>query len=162
MSFFSPRFGWACDNVDNYEVVLASGQLTNANARENPDLWSALKGGSNNFGVVTRFDLRTFPQGDIWGGQIINPIETRQEAHKAFTTLNSMSEYDEFATVINNIIYMSTSKSWVIFNILVYTKPEAHPKALEAFTQIEPVYHSTMGSKCALPYSSKLFEVFRI
>lgn len=65
MSFFAPRYGFACDNVINFEVVLASGDIVNANAHENPDLWFALKGGSNNFGVVTRFDLRTFKQGKI-------------------------------------------------------------------------------------------------
>jgi FAD/FMN-containing dehydrogenase len=50
------------------QVVLSSGEIVDANAKSNADLWSALKGGSNNFGVVTRIDLRTFPQGKFWGG----------------------------------------------------------------------------------------------
>lgn len=50
------------------EVVLPSGEIVNANATSNSDLWRALKGGSNNFGVVTRIDLKTFPQGKFWGG----------------------------------------------------------------------------------------------
>lgn len=54
----------------NYEVVLASGAIVQANARENNDLWLALGGGGNNFGVVTRFDMRTFKQGPIFGGSI--------------------------------------------------------------------------------------------
>ncbi|ESZ90177.1 hypothetical protein SBOR_9430 [Sclerotinia borealis F-4128] len=53
-SSFSPRYGMCCDMVDNFEVVLADGQIINANANANSDLWTALKGGSNNFGVVTR------------------------------------------------------------------------------------------------------------
>lgn len=68
LSFFSSREGFICDNVTNFELVLASGETVNANASENADLWRALRGGGNNFGVVTRYDLRTFPQGLFWGG----------------------------------------------------------------------------------------------
>lgn len=50
------------------EVVLADGSTANAKAWQNPDLFVALKGGSNNFGIVTRFDLQIYPQGDFWGG----------------------------------------------------------------------------------------------
>jgi hypothetical protein len=69
-SFFSSREGFISDNVLNFEIVLASGDIVNANATENSDLWIALKGGSNNFGVVTRFDLLTFEQGPFWGGNV--------------------------------------------------------------------------------------------
>ena len=56
--------------VVNFEVVLASGEIVNANAKENSDLWVALRGGGNNLGVVTRFDFRTFEQGNVWGGTL--------------------------------------------------------------------------------------------
>ncbi|KAI1413521.1 FAD-binding domain-containing protein [Hypoxylon sp. FL1857] len=70
LSFFSSREGFICDNVVNYEIVLASGEVVNANAKQHPDLWRALRGGGNNFGIVTRYDFKTFPQGSIWGGNI--------------------------------------------------------------------------------------------
>lgn len=60
-SFFSGSKGFGCDNVVNYEVVLADGSVVNANASSHPDLWKALKGGGGNLGIVTRFDLETFP-----------------------------------------------------------------------------------------------------
>lgn len=60
-SFFSGTKGFGCDNVANYEVVLADGSIVNANASSHPDLWKALKGGGGNFGIVTRFDLEAFP-----------------------------------------------------------------------------------------------------
>jgi hypothetical protein len=54
----------------NDKVVLANGTMVNANDQENADLHKALKGGSNNFGIVTRFYLKAFPQKEIWGGLI--------------------------------------------------------------------------------------------
>ncbi|KAK9424444.1 hypothetical protein SUNI508_13591 [Seiridium unicorne] len=52
----------------NYEVVLADGNITNASESASPDLFRVLKGGSNNFGIVTRFDMETFPTHDIYDG----------------------------------------------------------------------------------------------
>lgn len=51
---FSGEYGLAADNVKNFEVVLADGRIVNANARENTDLFWALKGGGPNFGDFTR------------------------------------------------------------------------------------------------------------
>ncbi|KAI1878225.1 uncharacterized protein JN550_000407 [Neoarthrinium moseri] len=70
LSFFSSNRGFVSDNVANYEVVLASEDIVHANAKDNPDLWASLKGGSNNFGIVTRYDMETFPQGPMWGGYV--------------------------------------------------------------------------------------------
>jgi FAD/FMN-containing dehydrogenase len=61
VGWHTPRRGFGCDSVVNYEVVLSSGEIINANALSHPDLWQALKGGSSNFGVVTRFDIEAFP-----------------------------------------------------------------------------------------------------
>lgn len=86
-SWFAPRFGFVCDNIANFEVgvpsillhwphieiqqvVLGSGEVVNANTSSHPDLYRALKGGGNNFGVVTRFDFRTFEQDTFWGASL--------------------------------------------------------------------------------------------
>lgn len=50
------------------QVVLASGAIVDANPTSNADLFKALKGGSNNLGVVTRYDLDTFPGRGFYGG----------------------------------------------------------------------------------------------
>jgi hypothetical protein len=48
--------------------VLANGSIANINQKSSSDLFWALRGGGNNFGIVTRFDLETYPQGQLWGG----------------------------------------------------------------------------------------------
>ncbi|KAI5918062.1 hypothetical protein F4810DRAFT_715851 [Camillea tinctor] len=60
--------GWACDNVITYETVLADGSIVIADQDTHSDLFRALKGGGNNFGVVTKFTMSTIVCERIWGG----------------------------------------------------------------------------------------------
>ncbi|RYP26986.1 hypothetical protein DL767_007849 [Monosporascus sp. MG133] len=60
--------GWAADNVLEYEVVLASGEVVVANETSSADLFWALKGGGANFGIVTNFKLRTVPSTEVLAG----------------------------------------------------------------------------------------------
>jgi hypothetical protein len=58
-SVSSRWLGLGVDAITGFEIVLANGDIVNANARENPDLFWALRGaGGGNFGVVTRVTLR--------------------------------------------------------------------------------------------------------
>ncbi|KAL1801511.1 hypothetical protein ACET3X_001853 [Alternaria dauci] len=70
LSFFSPEYGFVCNNVLTIEVVLADGSIVNASEKDNPTLWRALKGGGNNFGIVTGFTVRSFAATNIWSGFI--------------------------------------------------------------------------------------------
>ncbi|KAI3336899.1 FAD-binding domain-containing protein [Xylariaceae sp. AK1471] len=75
LSYFSNLYGFACDNVLAFEVVLASGRVVVARPgpdQEFADLYWALRGGGNNFGIVTVFHLAAFPlpKGLIWGGAL--------------------------------------------------------------------------------------------
>lgn len=45
-----------------------SGTIVYVNSMSYPDIFFGLKGGFNNFGIVTRFTMRTLPQTSIYGG----------------------------------------------------------------------------------------------
>lgn len=65
-------------------MVLANGSLANVNQASAPELYWALRGGSNNFGIVTRFDLETYSQGLSWGGYDFHALsDTDISARKA-------------------------------------------------------------------------------
>jgi FAD/FMN-containing dehydrogenase len=66
MSFYSPVRGFVCSTVTEYNIVLADGSAVVASETSYPDLWRALKGGSNNFGIVTSFTIPCFPSSDMW------------------------------------------------------------------------------------------------
>lgn len=72
-----------CDNVIRHQVVLANGSIVTASKDENSDLWLALKGGSNNFGIVTRYDFSAFEGGPIFGGVVTYPGTTAEKQLQA-------------------------------------------------------------------------------
>ncbi|KAI0301457.1 hypothetical protein BC826DRAFT_567845 [Russula brevipes] len=59
------RFGLTVDTVVEYQLALPDGQVTVVTEKDE-ELWFALKGGLNNYGIVTRFTLRFHRQSDIW------------------------------------------------------------------------------------------------
>uniref|UniRef100_A0A0W0GAA0 FAD-binding PCMH-type domain-containing protein n=1 Tax=Moniliophthora roreri TaxID=221103 RepID=A0A0W0GAA0_MONRR len=61
ISHLNSQHGFAAQNIVNYEIVLADGSIANVNDT-NPDLHTALQAGSTNFGIVTRYDLATYPR----------------------------------------------------------------------------------------------------
>ncbi|KAL8893423.1 MAG: hypothetical protein Q9192_005281 [Flavoplaca navasiana] len=144
MSYFAPRYGFVCDQVVNYEIVLANGTAVDSNAENNSDLWFALKGGSNNFGVVTRFDLKTFPLGKFWGGTICNSIDTLPAQIQAFADLNSASNYDTNVAITNTYAFARRIGLWTVANLLVYTERKVNPQVLRPFIDIKPQLANTM------------------
>ncbi|EJP63046.1 6-hydroxy-D-nicotine oxidase [Beauveria bassiana ARSEF 2860] len=80
-SLFQAGKGWVVDNVIDYEVVLASGQIVHANQNTNSDLYKALKGGSTNFGIVTKVDLAAFDFDEMWGGQLLLALSGPESGH---------------------------------------------------------------------------------
>lgn len=142
ISYFSPRYGWTCDTVLNFEVVLSDGSVVDANMEQNPDLLFALRGGSNNFGVVTRVDLRAFEQGDIWGGSVYYPLSSIDQQLRAFVEFNLADAYDEYASLIMSFGY-AHGKGSAIVSSIEYTKAVEEPPVFRPFMEI-PYLHSTM------------------
>jgi FAD/FMN-containing dehydrogenase len=64
---FSKCYGLAAASLIEAEIVTADGAVRIANARTNPDLFWALKGGGGGFGIVTRATLRTHELPETFG-----------------------------------------------------------------------------------------------
>ncbi|KAH7383211.1 hypothetical protein BKA66DRAFT_91293 [Pyrenochaeta sp. MPI-SDFR-AT-0127] len=136
LSFFSPRYGFVCSNILEYEVVLADGTVTKASESSNRDLWCALKGGSNNFGIVTRFTVRSFPFTDIWSGFLYLPPWQAPKVLTAFyefvnrvVTNDEGKTYDENAAgPLTCFTYLQQLGIQAIAVNLVHTNPPAHDK----------------------------------
>ncbi|KAJ4342661.1 hypothetical protein N0V87_000870 [Didymella glomerata] len=136
ISHHAPRVGLSCDNVVNFEVVLADGRIMNANNTSNADLFTALKGGSSNFGIVTRYDMETFEQEDLWGGIMTWPASTVDQHFRALVNFGLNPDRDLNAALIVFQGYSTASPTNVVRAAVDYTKPVARPDAYKEFLAI--------------------------
>lgn len=103
------------------------------------DLWLALKGGSNNFGIVTRFDVPTWPMWKLWGGALsFNYTPSLVEAHsKGFSDFMDPENFDGDASMFFALYYQSGGVGRSILDVLFYTRPvPTQPRIFDAFTSI--------------------------
>lgn len=146
ISFFSGLHGWACDNVQNYEMVSVSGDILQVNISSYPDLYFALRGGGPNFGIVTRFDLFTYPlpQGLMWGGSLVYLMNYSSSILTAFIELGVNAPSDPNAALI--IAYAYYEGQYLATADLEYAKPLADPAIFDDFKAV-PSLQDTTGIK---------------
>lgn len=79
LSFYVRKHGLACNRVTAMELVTAGGEQVRVDAKNEPDLFWAARGGGGSFGVVTalEFDLLRLPE--IFAGALLFPAEQARE-----------------------------------------------------------------------------------
>jgi FAD/FMN-containing dehydrogenase len=79
------KFGLTCDQLVAAEVVLADGSIVEAGENGDRDLFWGIRGGSGNFGVVTRFDFEAQPIPPLlYAGMLMFPHERAREVLQAY------------------------------------------------------------------------------
>jgi hypothetical protein len=140
LSFFSTREGFICDNVLNYEIVLASGMIVNANKDENKSLWLALRGGGNNFGVVVSYDMKTFPQEKFWGGKLFYFYDSFPGQIDALVNeLNKPDASPEIHLMISTGYSALFGGQIMCLNQPYYLRAVENPPVLDPFTKIPQI-----------------------
>ncbi|HKW78608.1 MAG TPA: FAD-binding oxidoreductase [Candidatus Limnocylindria bacterium] len=92
------KHGLTIDSLIAAEVVTADGKVRRVDARTEPDLFWAIRGGGGNFGVVTRFQYRAAPLGECFGGMFMIPATA--EVIRRFIELSEQAP-DELTTIAN-------------------------------------------------------------
>lgn len=103
------------------QVVLGNGTVVQANNQTNSDLFTALKGSSNNLGLVTRFDIVAFKQGDLWGGVANYDIKTARKQLEAFVKFTDNVAKRPYGSLIFVWTYLKATNSVSISNLYEYT-----------------------------------------
>lgn len=122
-SALSTSFGLSADNVLEWEVVTADGELVKASRTENADLYWALSGGGpGNWGVVTSMTTKAHPDARFGGATLV------------FTTANNNEEsfynaidafHDELSGMVDAgtmVVYYFGSTFFQIAPINAYNK----------------------------------------
>lgn len=104
--------------------MLGNGTIVTASATKNTPLFRALKGGSNNFGIVTRFDAKLYPQSEFWGGQITQPVTNKEAYFDWMANFTRSATYDPYAALISVFIWVDAAPL-AILQTATYTNGDA-------------------------------------
>jgi FAD/FMN-containing dehydrogenase len=151
ISFYSNRYGWACDNVLAYDIVVADGSIESASQFSNPDLYRSLRGaGGSNFGVVTSFTMETLvpanPAG-MWGGNKVFSWDKVPELLRLnhIATTQSM-EIDPDIAMWNTFGYVQAYDAWwgvEQFRHAVHSNLSTWPEAFQVYEKLEGIPNTT-------------------
>ncbi|KAI1409849.1 FAD-binding domain-containing protein [Hypoxylon sp. FL1857] len=143
MGYFSGSQGWAADNVVGWQVVLWNGtvlEVTNDAQDPHADLAWGLKGGSNLFGLVTRFDVRTFPVTSAFGGLTVWSSEAGPDVLGSLTNYmapgGGVDDPNVHIDVFSGLSFTNGTPTLSYYNIALYPGNQGGPAALENFTAI--------------------------
>ena len=70
-SWFANQYGLGVDNVISFDLVLPNGTFVTVSDTNHSELLFGLKGGSNNFGIVSGLTLHARPLGAVWVRQFV-------------------------------------------------------------------------------------------
>ncbi|KAJ8495373.1 hypothetical protein ONZ45_g12898 [Pleurotus djamor] len=144
VSFLSPEYGFGSDNVINYEVVLSDGSIVNANEAEHTDLYWALKGGSTNYGIVTKFDMPTHRMDQMWGGSLFYNISMGGDLLKYLVGFTERLDADPQGMSAYSLVFNPITQDYAIWSPNVYLQPKAYPSPLfDGLKDFEPLLDTT-------------------
>jgi len=99
------KYGLTLDNLCAVELVTSQGHLLSASAKEEPELFWALRGGGGNFGVATSFEYQLHPVGPIvTGGLVAHPFDRARDLLKFFRDCTA-SLADE-QTIVGGLVHV--------------------------------------------------------
>lgn len=87
VSWFTRAHGFTANSVVSFDVVDATADLVHVTRASDPELFWALRGGGGDFGVVVRVELALFAAPQLYGGQLMWPVEHAPQVLRAFRDL---------------------------------------------------------------------------
>lgn len=82
IGYLTRKYGLTIDNILEVDMVLADGSCVTASAKENEDLFWAIRGGGGNFGIITSFLFQGHPAHTNYAGPTLWHIDKTEEILK--------------------------------------------------------------------------------
>ncbi|KAJ3506903.1 hypothetical protein NLJ89_g6600 [Agrocybe chaxingu] len=131
-AWLTNEYGFAIDNTLEADIVLPNGTFTTVSENHGADIFRALQGGLNNFGIVTSLTLKTFPIGQVWGGslQVTGDLTAMIDAAVEYSAKPSVPE----ATLAVEFLAVNGTATGLI--IMFYDGPTPPPGLFDAFVNL--------------------------
>lgn len=126
--------------------MTAAGYVLQVTAKSDPELYWALRGGGNNFGIVTAFTFETIPlpKGRMWGGTKTYLESSFDEVAEAFADVVDSSPKDPNAGLW--VAYLQNSGMKLAATELWYAKPDGgNAPIFDKFNNITAIADSTQN-----------------
>jgi FAD/FMN-containing dehydrogenase len=128
-----------------HKVVLPNATIVTASENTHADLYYALRGGGNNFGIVTSFNVSVFPQGSVYtGSRTFGHNQTGlvlEEAEKIF----AIQDYDDTAIGLEYRYAYTQQNGWSISTTQRYAEPVLSPPVFDTLNSIPALGNLTGG-----------------
>jgi FAD/FMN-containing dehydrogenase len=157
--WLSRKFGMTIDNLVAADVVTADGRLLRADSKDNTDLFWAIRGGSGNFGIVTRFEFKLHPVGpNVLAGLIVYPLKDAAAALKKYNEFcRTLGEETSVWTVLRKappLPFLPANvhgTEVVVFCICHIGDPENGKRVIEPLRKLGTVLGEHIG---VMPYQA--------
>ncbi|OGM43868.1 FAD binding domain protein [Aspergillus bombycis] len=142
-SHLSSKYGLAMDNIFEYEIVLPNATIAIVNQETHPDLYFALRGGMNNFGIVTHFTMKAVRQGQMFGGSRAYTADQRDAILEQAYELTTSWKNDTNMAFYYDYGYDQERDDFTIAVSPEYSLPVLNPAPFKQLNQI-PFERSTL------------------
>ncbi|KAK8127717.1 hypothetical protein PG984_008825 [Apiospora sp. TS-2023a] len=136
-----------------WETVMANGTIVNITQETHPDLAVAMRGGGNQFGIVTQFTVKTRPMGKVWGGVRVYRRSRWEQLQAALHDFITTGAEDPKAAIIFADFFMF--KNWGVYSVFFFYDGE-NPPSTGPFAEMLKI-PATVGSTSTKKYSSLLW-----
>lgn len=137
------RYGLAIDNLLSVKIVLADGKVTVASEKEQPELFWAVRGAGQAFGVVTELVFQAHDQNSpVFGGLLIFSAEKLREV------VGFVNDFEKRANGDQGLYFGFTCPppdcEAAIFTILFYNGPiEEAERFFSPLLSLKPIVNET-------------------
>ncbi|KAI0197015.1 putative glucooligosaccharide oxidase [Astrocystis sublimbata] len=97
----SRAWGLSMDSVVGMTVVMADGSIVEVDKNNRPDIFAAMRGAADSFGIIVNFNLRTQRAPDIVIHWTVNLSQELQSVDRAITAFATVDQFFRFSDHID-------------------------------------------------------------
>lgn len=127
--------GLIIDNLRSARLVVADGQVLTASETENADLFWAIRGAGQNFGVTVEFTFQAYKRpGDVFAGTLVFKLD---KIPAVLNSLNATFDYEDGKAAAQCIFSKPPDRSELLMTLVFFyggPESECRERFLELFT----------------------------